>query len=756
MLRLGLSILLGLLFVYSGSSLPAAGTLALLCGVLSISSLLLRREALLVVLGFSFGLGSGWVAASNRLENRLPPSQAGEILEVEGRIVSLVEIAGERQKFLLAPADLSLPQLIRLTAYSPEPVFRAGERWRLTVKLREPRGFANPAGFDIERWYFREGIGAIGYVRSDPAAVRLEPSAGWLSWRERVLAAIEARTSFLENAGLVRALAAGDRRFLDDADWQLLRETGTSHLVAISGLHLSLVALIFAAALKFLLPVRLVSGRRWRWLKLFLIEMAISLYAVLAGLETPVQRAWIMVTLGLLAIAVAHRFRWSAIYGLALTVVLLLDPLAPLDVGFWLSFMAVAAILFGVGGVVRIRTGWLTALDLQWRLSLLLLPLTLASFSLLAPAGFAANLVAIPITGFLLLPILLLALLSWPLEPVSQFLFGLADSLFGLLVRLLAALGEILPVQVMPLALPSLLLLACGLILVLLPRPFGLRYPGILVLTVFCLLAGRSQTGDLGEGDWRITVLDVGQGTAVLIQTRKHLLVYDTGPAFQEGSAAESVVIPTLQSLATKPDAILVSHQDSDHAGGLEILREYYPRSRIMMGDTCTAGTRWQWDGVSFEILHPQAGEYWSDNNGSCVLRINGRNSALLPGDIEAAAEAALVAQGLQPSDFVLAPHHGSNTSSTAGFVKASAPSLVIFPAGHGNRWKFPRAPVLERWHQIGATTWTTGSQGAITIISDRNGMHVERWRASSPRLWRYPPVAEQAGSIPAGPEVVR
>ena len=529
---------------------------------------------------------------------------------------------------------------------------------------------------------------------------------------------------------LLRALGVGDRSAMSTAQWRVLQKTGTSHLLAISGLHVGMVA-----GLVFFITRQgwslLGDPQRWpapRVAAACSIIAALA-YALLAGFQVPAQRALVMVSLWMLAVMWTGRPDPWRVWGLALLAVLLMDPFSVAAPGFWLSFAAVALICqltLGRHG----RTGKLRRLlSVQFGLLVGLAPLQWLLFQQLSISAPFANLIAIPWIGLLVVPVMLAGILLLPFAPtVGDWLLGLSAHSLSILWWLLEQLAG-LPVNLWQSPAVSagwMLLFALGIVIVLLPGAFRLAPVGVmLLLPVFWLQPERPVWGDV----W-FTLLDVGQGLAAVAETSNHVLVYDSGPAFRSGfNTGDAVLVPYLVNQGYRHiDRLTISHADNDHIGGARSLFERMDVFSIYSGEPgefdwaqskqCMAGQRWVWDQVQFEYLAPfTAGE---GNNSSCVLRIEtaaGR-VLLLTGDIERSIEQQLVEQHARrlAADVLVAPHHGSRTSSTDGFVNAVHPEYVLFPVGYRNRFGFPKPDVVARYQRIGARTLDTASNGAVNI----------------------------------------
>ncbi|MDP2326093.1 MAG: ComEC/Rec2 family competence protein [Gammaproteobacteria bacterium] len=631
-----------------------------------------------------------------------------------------------------------------------------GQRWSLRLRLRSPRGLSNPGGFDYERWLFSQQVGATAWVRESAGNHRLPgstsgcPAAGWRAAMARqISAALDGRDA----APWVLGLAIGAYQALPESDWDKLRRTGTIHLISISGFHIALVA--GPAALLGLLVARiwLAAGRRCRpriiaaWTAVFVA----SFYAALAGFSVPTLRSVVAIVLVALLATCRRAVTVPEMLAAVLLAVLLIEPLGVLVPGFWLSFAGVAVLIIVACGlpVNRVRPGPVQLLlRTQLGMTVGLAPLLILFFGQLPLSGTLANLVAVPAFSAVLLPLTLLGSAAVAVAPAAgALLLGAAADCFDLWRDFLSWCSNLpLAVWYLPEPTPMAVVLAlAGAVSALWPPPWPGRWLGLAMLPGL-LYAGA---GAVPAGALRVTVLDVGQGLAVLVQTTAHTLLYDTGPAFRNSDAGQRVVVPALQALGVQHlDALMISHPDADHRGGAASVLARYPASRIVGAAVdghpvtpCRAGTHWGWDGFEFEILHPpQAAVTTADNDGSCVLQISGAGSrVLLPGDIEAQAEHDLVARPASAAaDLVLAPHHGSRTSSTAAFVQATRPRYVVYSTGFRNRWNFPASDVVERWRQSGACGVSTAEEGALQfdVTPDAGLQLVRRQRAAALGVW--------------------
>lgn len=717
-----------------------------------------RPLTLALAVGFALTL---WRAEA-RLADRWPESRQGEELVVSGHIASLPERATEQWaarkrkhdeppqhswRFSFEPTEGALPSRLRTSWYRTPEVLQGGECWRFTLKLKTPRGSQNPDGFDYEGWLFRQGIGANAIVR---AAERCDAVGFYpvLRLRQHIRNRIEASLPPSPARAVLTALVLGDATGLRDADWSAFRLTGTSHLVAISGFNLAIVAGFAFFLLRWLWGAWPLFTNRLPAQKAAALGAAViaTFYALLAGFEPPVTRALAMLLIGLAAIFVnrtAHPFR---VLALAWAVILLADPFAVLSAGLWLSFGAVAAIIWLASGRMGAESRWRTAVRVQILLSLLLAPLTLFFFQGTAWIAPFVNLLAVPWFAVLTPLALVAVLLLWLAPALAMPLLHLAEQALAATHTALQALAETHADGWLAAAPPpaALALALLGAALLTVPRGLPLRGLGLL-----CLLPLTWPPQTAPTRGFTLTALDVGQGLAVVVRTAHHTLLFDTGPAYEEGfDAGRAVVVPYLLGQnVQRLDTLLVSHGDLDHRGGAPAVRAaLHPLQErgAMAGTPCEAGQSWEWDGVRFTILNGPAdavGETSPDNNGGCVLRVEtGRHAALLPADIERAAEARLLRDRPEAlrADVLLAAHHGSRTSSTAAFVDAVNPEVVIFSAGYANSYRHPRPEVVERFQRLGSALHMTGHEGALALHVDPDAgvSEVQAWRQTWPRYW--------------------
>ncbi len=781
------------------SGLPLrSGVLAFLAGVAALQllarlpalewSLLLIPALLLLVLlpGYwrlaaSLLAGFSWALLQAQLI--LTPSLAleleGQNVLIQGHVVSLPEQKSNdrrgRTRFEFTVESLShagkfypTPGRIRLSAYRTSQLgeLHAGQRWQLLVRLKQARGMMNPGSFDYEAWLFQHRIRATGYIRKSSKNHMLTADTSSclvLCVREEIRDKIVTLTTDSEYTGLLLALSIGERSLITPAQWQWLRQTGTSHLVAISGLHVGLIA-----GLMFLL-----MNRFWRLsanLVLFYpapkaaawaAMLGALVYAALAGFSVPTQRALIMLSGVMLGIIFNRRLSPGRTLALALLLVLIVDPLAVMAAGFWLSFLAVWVIVYGLAARLGSAGKWRQWWRAQWWVTLGLMPVLLLFFqqvSLIAPL---ANALAIPLVSMLVAPLSLLGSVlllfdpDWA-APVLQLALWLLAILADYL-RFLAALPYA-SWSASILSLPSIILCIFGMLWLLAPRGIPARWLGTVMLLP--VLFGRFDVPASAEAQF--TLLDVGQGLAAVVQTKNHLLVFDTGARFGANfNMGDAVLIPFLRNLGIqKIDRLILSHADNDHLGGAAALLAEIPALKIFGSDvekikqkgfrlplkSCLKGQQWNWDGVVFRMLHPPLKTRLQRNNRSCVLMVEaGGQRLLLSGDIEKAAERELVRTyaGDLHADVLIAPHHGSKTSSTVAFIDAVSPQYVLYPLGYRNRYGFPHPEVFARYQSRQILSLLSSNTGAIQFTLGANnrqhpepGLRPQLFRQAQGHFW--------------------
>ena len=809
---------------------------------------LLSALVLAVVLSATLGFGITGLRAVSFAATTLDRALEGQDIEVTGQIAAMPQFGedGVRFRFAVSSARLkgqqvALPPQIYLGWYSglglrptkpstvtgadgdPEPPefslelqrqpqpLRAGEHWQMTVRLKAPHGNSNPHGFDYELWLWEQGIQATGYVRtgkSDTPPKKLANLAQ--TWakpveraRQHVREAIFARVDNRQLAGVIAALVMGDQNAIERSDWDVFRATGVSHLMSISGLHITMFAWVAS----------LLTG--WVWRRSAKLSPALchalpassagalgglilaALYALFSGWGVPAQRTvWMLATVVIIKQS-GRQWPWPLVWLLVMAVVVALDPWALMQAGFWLSFVAVG-ILFASGssegsntnrqnainsGAPSASNTWATGqnndenkpqtrfltasasalgasllktLREQWVITLALTPLSLLLFNQVSVIGLLANAVAIPWVTLVVTPLAMLGALWSPVWDAA----ALGVAVLTLLLQWLASFSwASLSIAAAPLWCGAAGVLGGGLLVMRLP--LHLKLIGIpLLMPVLLWQPERPATGQ-----FEILGADIGQGNALIIRTASHSMVYDTGPKFsRESDAGNRVLVPLLRALGEKIDLLMLSHRDLDHIGGARAVLAMQPQARLVSSiedghelqsvrksDRCVAGQSWAWDGVDFEVLHPQASDYASaakSNAMSCVLRIsNGEKTALLAGDLEAAQELRLVANPeLSPklkAEFLLVPHHGSKTSSTGPFLDAVQPQFALAQAGYRNRFNHPVESVLQRYAERQIRVVKSPTCGAATWRSDQADVVVCQ-RTLGMRYWHHQPDASR------------
>lgn len=763
---LSAALLSGSLGIILASQLPRLPPpLALWLSAPLIAALLWRAPRWRQCVAFALlGLFWGVLFGHWQLDHRLPSSLSGDEIRVQGVLVGLPDHDARRERIRLRVErvesvegePLALPLRHLLVSWYGGPPLHAGERWQLTLRVKPPRGFVNPGGFDYQLWLMRQGVDATAYVRESADNRRLSaPAAGSLShWRERVRRWLDHHPSGVAHRDLMLALLIGDRSTLSPERWTRLQRTGTNHLLAISGLHVGMVALaglwlggILGRGLNALchrIPASAVG-------QVFALGFALF-YSALAGFSIPTQRALIMI--GVVQWVLLRRGSLPAATGLLLAwvAVLVRDPLAPYDTGFWLSFSAVAVLMLALGGRRRAGAQWWgqTVVRSQWAVFLgLMVPLLILvhGISLVAPI---ANLLAIPLVTLMVVPWLLLALLLGALWPwASDLSLVVVDLGLSVLLTWLEWLEGVAPMTLFQTALswPALALAGLATLLMLLPRGLPgrwLGYPGI----VLALLLPGPPVPPL-----RVTFLDVGQGLAVAVQTPDYRLVYDTGPTYSERlDAGSGVIVPYWRQLGVHQlDAVVVSHRHDDHSGGLSSVLKSLPTEALWVGDAtlstsmpgrdCHQRASWQWNQVKFRFLHGGFPAQVNGNNRSCVLEIEyAGQRLLLTGDTEREVEWRLVGRDqLNGSiDVLQVPHHGAITSSSIEWVEQTRPARAVVSAAFQGRHGHPNETVVERYRSRGAEVLNTASLGAIVFEWDEQGRRTERYARYAPRRWWY------------------
>lgn len=792
-------------------------------------------HVLLVAAAVAAGFGwSDW-RAQQRMAVALSPAWEGKDIIATGVVAELPQLGDDATRFLFhiesSNAGDAVPPRVRLSWYGPRtwgnvgeedakpdrragiPDLQPGQRWQLTLRLKRPHSLTNPGGFDGEYAMLADNIRAVGYVRTGKRAQNIalgEASTGFgigvERWRASVRRHILDALPDGRYAAVIVALVVGDQSGIAPDDWDLFRRTGISHLVSISGLHITMIAGLFAALwmalwrrsfwlarwLRTPLPLRMPAPRAGA----IAAMLAAFAYCLLAGMGVPAQRTLLMLSTVAIARLTDRNVPASLSLCWAAAVVAVVDPWAVMSAGFWLSFGAVAIIFIAAqmaldghrsdnpdGWVERTRRALAGGTRIQFAVTFGLLPLTLLLFQQTSVVSAAANGLAIPAVSFVTTPMALIGA-ALP-DPLAQPVLMLAEASFRWLVVWLEWLATprwsvwVAPVGPMWAVLLSMVAVALLLVLGGL-RAWAWRAQGALLLLP--LVLAREPLPSPGE--FRLVAFDIGQGAAALVETANHRLLFDTGPRYGDhADAAARVIAPYLRAHGVEAlDTLAVSHEDNDHAGGTETvigavpvrtmlaslppghaLRGTADANNIGFAD-CLAGQAWTWDGVVFEVLHPRRlpaeSERVSSNARSCVLRIaNGRHAALLTGDIEAAQESALIDAETPErlmADILLVPHHGSKTSSSGAFLDAVSPQVAVFQVGYRNRYGHPHPQIWQRYVARDIDGLRTDKTGAVVIQTDGDVLDIQTARKMRPRYWssaqEVEPLATATGAFDAQP----
>lgn len=752
---------------------PSGSLLALLPLCLLASSLPQRlRPGAYLLLALALGFGWANLRAQLRLADSLPTIWEGRDISVITVVAELPQAIERGQRLRLdveqtLTPGVVVPHRVQVNDYAGNRVYQPGQRWRFELRLKRPHASLNPHTFDAESWMLQQNIRATGQIRSAQLQQALVWRPAYLIdrcrslLRQHMLATLGQRPY----AGLVVALSIGDQGAIPAAQWQVFARTGLTHLVSISGLHVTLVASLVA----------LLAGRLWRHdpqrllrlpqRKLMLLAGGVTalIYSLLAGFSIPTQRTLYMLAIAGVALWSGKTLSIWRVLLLVAAVVVMIDPWAVLAPGFWLSFGAVACLIWA--SQYRLQTPhWLRQWGrLQWMLLLGMAPALLLLFQQLPLASPLANGLAIPLIGTLATPLCLLGIVIPPLLLLAHWLIEWCMWP----INWLASWPQIVWEQATP-PLWTVWLAAPGIIWLTLPRGWPQRWLGLLLLLPM-LFTPRSAPA---PGQLRLSMLDVGQGTALVLQTSHHALLYDTGPAFtREADSGNRIILPWLRGEGiTQLDGLILSHDDSDHTGGAHsLLQQTTPgwllhslptahpllkplRSTVLR---CQAGQSWQWDGVNFRVLWPDsatvANPAIKDNDRSCLIRVDAAcGSVLLTGDLERPAEQQLLEQAAPlRAGVLLVPHHGSKTSSSADFIAAVAPRLALVSAGYRNRFGHPRSDVLQRYLQQQVRIVRTDYDGATELWCQHQSWHWQTQRQRAPRYWHQESLTTASTVLP-------
>ena len=773
MLRLCLCMLAGAYALALCRELPNDAALmgAALCTAVS---LCLRK---LRLLGFVLvGLVVMWCASRAMLEDRLLPELQGQTLAVTVKIANFPEVLPGSIRFVAqtrgsiddSPDGHALPLKLRLSWYDPPEIPRIGETWHLKVRLKRPRGFANGTGFDYELWLARQRIGATGYVVAGSGNAKLDTSVDRRSLlRQRLVDRIVKLTGENDASAVLLAITVGALHLISKEQWERYAISGTSHLMAISGLHIGLAAGGAWLLCRLVFPL-LFRSVNIRDLAALAAVVAACAYAEISGLAIPARRAALMAVLVAIPFILRRQPSPDKILAATCIAIFAADPLAIHAPGFKLSFGAVAILLWvarqhggratgGSSRAGRFLSGARSLSALQFTLLLGLFPMTVLVFGRISWLSPVVNLLVLPLFNTVTVPAALLGLLlDGPLAIGGDGLLRLSWQSVRLTLSLIDAVAGWPPARV-HIATPTGTMLFV-VMLAALPALLPPGFPGRKLAWIAAAATLLSRPAAPPDGCVDFVALEVGQGLSVVLRTRTRTLVYDTGPSFRGGSdIGQLVLVPWLRAMGvTQVDLLVVSHSDDDHAGGARSLVNTVEVRQILAGEpvpsisqpqlACRSGQAWAWDGVRFGVMHPGVYPLQSNNNASCVLEVAaGRHRILLTGDIESPIESHLVrSASLSPVDIVTVPHHGSRTSSGDAFVNALRPSVAIVSAGYGNRWGFPKEDVVMRWQEAGARVLNTAVSGAIHYrVCAEGGVQLQsEQRSRSRRYWHEATIA--------------
>ncbi|WP_373975884.1 DNA internalization-related competence protein ComEC/Rec2 [Chitinibacter sp. SCUT-21] len=701
--------------------------------------------------------GFSWTQtqAAYRLEQRLPIELAGKKHLISGQIVSLAQTNKYGQNFLLTPnrpiSELAWkPALIQITVNQKGTIFDVGEYWQFSCKLKPIHGQINPSSFDLESWFIQRNISAqcaakqAVYLSDVQKPSFPQPIITLEKLRQHLLGKVNHTLLDHPALGLIKALALGDQSQINAHQWWVFSQTGTTHLMSISGLHITMLAGLIATAI-FIVWRRSSTLTSWisapKAAALGGVSSA-TLYFLISGMAIPSQRTLIMLYLFTASLCWQLHIPLAVVWLSALAIIVCFDPFSVLSIGFWLSFLSVGVLIWACANRIHRDEKWRESLRSQWAANLAMLPILLVIFGQFPFISPLSNAIAIPIISLLVTPLALVGLVdpSGLCLKVAAELMLWCEQYLEWLLRL-----PNLTWQHSPPSLAMLPVALIGILLLLLPKGFPTRY-----LSIAMLLPLLSYTPNkIPEGNFRAVILDVGQGLAVLVQTREHGMLFDTGT---EGNL-ERAILPVLRHYhALKLDRVIWSHNDLDHIGGAALLAQRWPIQHIQHSlpklpsplkphqtqSKCIAGQAWQWNQVSFQILWPpDKFQGKNDNAQSCVLRVSTHShSILITADIGKNEELQMLQRGLlQPSDILVVPHHGSKSSSSIPFVTHVQAKYAIFSAGFMNRFGHPKSDVVERYqaaqasslitHQLGAIQFDVGNQ--IVLQSERQ-IHPHYW----------------------------
>jgi len=717
------------------------------------------KRAFIGVVFVLFGFCWATYSFEQHREHRIPKDYERKSIAIQGEIIDLPSQIAGNYRFRFRVSQVPNPELkmligekIQLSCYRCPLSLQANEKWLLTVRLKRPHGYASWGSFDYEKYLFRHRILGRGYVRVKENNRKISETGMSINqWRMKIRVRLQELVQDQGVGGaMIAALTIGDKSGFTQSQRRVFQESGVSHLMAISGLHIGLVFACVCLLVKCLLwPFAQVFERVPRlWLCYAPALFAASAYAAMAGFAVSTQRALLMLLVYVVCRLWARSLNLFHILLVAVFILLIYDPFSVLDTGFWLSCGAVAIIAYASKQAQR-----LSLLRLQPTLWLGMLPMSSVFFGQISLVSPLVNLVFVPLFCLFLIPLTLLSLVLMlvELQTVAQWLFSFLSSVFSQAYQVLEWITEhrLARWYTTPFAGWQ-----WGLIgLALIAAVAGLRSRYVLWLALLAsVFIGAPR--NVGEDTLRIVLLDVGQGLSMVIESANEVVVYDTGPRYSSGfTVAEAVLLPYLRQRGIrKIDKLIISHADNDHIGGYATVTDAFSvdktlssrPDKLVDATHCRAGQGWRDESTHFKILSPEKSTPNGSNNRSCVISIEhfGKR-VLISGDIEKQVERFLVAQTVNSPDFLnadimLVPHQGSKTSSTPEFIDAVQPELALVAAGYQNHYGHPHQKVMQRYRHRRIDSMSTIDEGSILVVLDRNGWRASSYRRSKQRFWHY------------------
>ena len=688
---------------------------------------------------------------------------------VEGYICSIPEQKATRLQFdfcLEKVNEVAVERLVNNTLRftwgqfipAPEVPLRAGQYWRFYTKLKPPHGRYNPHGFDYQKWMLAQGYAGTGQIIKPELIVSSSFQSQYHQIRQFIYDKLTTLLLKNKHQGMLIALAMGERSRIEQEQWQVLQQSGTSHLLAISGLHVGVAAIwcywltLFlwkrSETLCLIFPAQKVA-------QIFSILGALSIL-LLSGLGLPAQRAFIMILIFVVSRWSGRHYSLLSVLGITMIVILLWHPFAVLSASFWLSFSAVLIIALCLirqsnASNANLKKKLLNWLNINFVLYVAMLPITIIFFDMFSIVSIFANLVLIPIASFLLIPVLYFAMLMMLInDQLAEWLFVFSSQIMEMMYWFQYQLAQInLSSLDEPIAKALVLLVSLFLCLLLLPKRIVSKVIYLPIFVLSLLIVRNAENKNRFDNEQlRLIVFDIGQGLSIYIETAYGNILYDTGWGNNEYNLFESTVVPYLNSQAIKSiDKVIISHGDLDHSGGLTYVLENYHVEQLISGELlpgietqdCHEYRSWQWGAVTFRFLSHLESNRREGNNASCVLSIESSlQNVLLTGDIEKAAEEALIKNNIMHYDVLVAPHHGSKTSSTHAFIDKVRPNEVIFSTGFNNQWQFPKQEIVKRYDAISSRVWITHELGAFEMILNinENKSSISSEKLNNPHFW--------------------